>query len=334
MRGAWLIALAVLAARPAAADMIVIDLGSDDTLTVPVAPGPLRIFIRNRLPRMNYDVVVRREIIPVDPFPRVDLSGLASGGDCAAVLSLVGEIEKSPDERKVAEVTAKIRDQMGTAQCTAAELKTVEEGLARTESEVGTYPVSAGEQLTIAVTRGDGKKKWTRVASAGARGVWHTSYGAATVPDRDERFFVRSKDNGKFEIVREQDRDSLKVIPSVFFTWLPASRQLHDLSWGPTAGLGVKADRPAVFAGWTFTYNWNLGFTLGGGLVSESRLSGRYTADPPQELAQTVGDDQLHARLYRVRWMAAVTFRFGSNPLEGGTPAAPPEKKPEKKPEK
>ena len=330
MKGGWLIVFAVLTVRTAAADVIVIDLGSDDTLTVPVAPGPLRVLIRNRLPRMNYDIVVRREVIPIADLPKVGAAALA-GGDCSGVMTLVRDIEGAPDEKKIAEVTAAIRAEMGHAKCTDEEIKLVNEGLARTESEVGTYPVSAGEQLTITVTRGDGKKKWTRVASAGARGVWHTTYGAATVPDGDERFFVQTKANGKFEVVAERDREGLKVIPTVFFTWLPASRQLRNWSWGPTAGLGVKSDRPAVFAGWTFTYNWNLGFTVGAGVVSETRLSGRYKADPAQELAQTVADDALHTHVYRPRWMVAVTFRFGSNPFDGTTPAAPPEKAPEKK---
>lgn len=331
MRGAWLMAVVVLAARPAMADLLVVDLGVDDTLTFPVAPGAVRVRIHNRLTGMNYNVTVRREAIPIDPLPRVDLSRLAGGGDCGPVLSLVKDIEGAADEKKVAEITAKIRAEVGGAHCSPEEVQAIEAGLARAESEVGTFDLRAGEQLTIVVARGDGKKTWTRVATAGARGRWEVSYGAAMFPDRDEVFFARAKGDSKYEVAQEEHRDGYKVAPAIFFTWLPASRQLRNWSWGPTAGLGVKSDRPTVFAGWSVTYNWNLSLIVGAGLVSESRLNGRYKADPPQELTENLTADQLNQKVYQLRWMAAVVFRFGSNPFEGGSTAATPEKKDKKK---
>jgi hypothetical protein len=322
MRVAALLTIAMVAVAPAlCADEVVVDLAAEETSTVPVVAGPLHVRIVNRLPRMDYRVSVRREVIPIPPFGPTPVGRFATVSDCTGVLKLLDELEKAADEKKVGELVARIRAERGGVTCTTAELAEIQAGLARTEADGGVFDIRPGEQITIVVSRKDGTKSWTRVATTGPRGVWLTTYGASIAPDRDERFFARAKGNGKFEVAKEERAESVKVIPSVFFTWLPASRQLRDWSWGPTAGLGVSDDRPVVFAGWGATYNWNLGLVAGAALVQETRLSGRYRLDPAQELAEAVPDSQLNGKVYRVRWLAAITFRFGSNPFTS-TPAA------------
>ena len=131
---------------------------------------------------------------------------------------------------------------------------------------------------------------------------------------RSEEFF-----HDKWLGMVQTESDGLKTIPAVFFSWLPRSRQGSDWALSPSAGLGVKGDRPAVFLGANLTYNWNLAVAAGAVLLQETRLNGKYTeTQPPQTIAENLSDDQLHSKTFRVRWFAAVTFRFGSNPFGGG----------------
>ena len=75
------------------------------------------------------------------------------------------------------------------------------------------------------------------------------------------------------------------------------------------------------------TYNWNLAVAAGAVLLQEMRLNGKYAnTEPPQTISENLGEDQLLSKTYRIRWFAAVTFRFGSNPF-GGSQGSGGEKK-------
>ena len=133
------------------------------------------------------------------------------------------------------------------------------------------------------------------------------------MPNKDEKYFTAGAGD-KFTITAESRRGGLKPLPAVFFTWLPRSGQDKNLVVGPTAGFGLEGgNRPAAFGRLGFTYNWNLGFVAGVGVVPERRLTGRYTAG--QVVAMDLSSDQLHSDVVEVRWMFAFTYRFGSNPF-------------------
>lgn len=107
--------------------------------------------------------------------------------------------------------------------------------------------------------------------------------------------------------------NDLKLVPSVFFSWLPASRQNSDWSASFSAGLGVKQDTPAVLAGLSVTYNWNIGIFLGAMIAQETRLLGKYTVG--QAITEDLTNEQLTQKVYGPRPVVAVTFRFWSNPF-------------------
>jgi hypothetical protein len=65
-----------------------------------------------------------------------------------------------------------------------------------------------------------------------------------------------------------------------------------------------------------FTYNWNINLTAGLAVIQESRLNGKYSVN--QEIADNLTPDQLQKTVFRPSWFVGATFRFWSNPFEGG----------------
>lgn len=326
---------AVPGASFAVAQSVIIDveLGQDPDAgqSALVANGAsVQFRVVNRLPTIDYSLSVRREVIPIPP---LDGKGgvLAAGTDCPELIQEADDIKNLPDEIAVKRVVAKLRAQLG--KCSKESQAHIQARIDETLYVLpGTFLVSAGEQLIATISRSSPSiRRWTVTVSAGERGRWLTTYGAGFVENGEERFYTRANAAGKFVVTPERiDENGLKPIPGMFFSWLPASRAIRNWSFSPSAGVGVKADRPAVFVGGSVMYNWNLGLVAGVAVSPESRLGGRYEAG--QELDETVAESALHRTSYRARPMLAVVFRFGANPF---TPAAPagPAKEAEKKTE-
>lgn len=143
------------------------------------------------------------------------------------------------------------------------------------------------------------------------------------MPDRDDRFFLKTLEGGKFGISAVREGKNTLRIPVVFFHWISSKQKRGDWSFSPTAGLGVTDDRPAVFAGAGITYNQNLSLMLGVGGAGRRVLNGKYTEG--QQLSESLTDDQLHERVFRPSPMVALAFRFGANPFAtADAPATPP----------
>ena len=116
----------------------------------------------------------------------------------------------------------------------------------------GAWVLQAGEELVVSVTRTQGRtKKWELVLTTGPRGKWMTTYGFATYANRDLKFFAQSNGAGTFTVTPEAAPDTwdLKLVPSIFFTWLPSAKENKDFSLGLSGGLGVKDDAPVVCEG-------------------------------------------------------------------------------------
>jgi hypothetical protein len=65
-------------------------------------------------------------------------------------------------------------------------------------------------------------------------------------------------------------------------------------------------------------------------IVPETRLTGR---DQENDVVmENLASDALQVTVPRARFLAALTFRFGSNPFSGSTPDKPAAKTSEKKP--
>jgi hypothetical protein len=330
-RGRTLFLLLVLAAAPlAAADTLTLDLAKQapgSSVTVPAGASPaIQFRIVSRLPEAAYSYSLEETIAEIPPFPPVTAGFRARDMACEALFEKSKSLPAASDEDAVAALVDEIEKALAAKECTDPQfVGAIQVNLARTRFDVpGVYQVGPGRTLTLTVSReagGDKKLSWVLIVSGGERGKWLVTYGVAVAPDEDERYYTSPTSDGKFAILPETPSDGLKAIPAVFFSWLPRSHQTRDWSVSPSAGLGVKDDRPAVFLGASLTYNWNLAVAAGAVLVQETRLNGKYQAtDPPQVVAENLSEDQLLSKTYRVRWFAAVTFRFGSNPFGSSQP--------------
>jgi hypothetical protein len=321
-------------AHAAKADEVVIDLGRQATDTpakVPARPGDVvTIMLKNRIPDQRYLVTVERRVIDIPALqsPLAAPTGRTDG--CQPLRVQAAQLSKpeTDDETKVADLVEALERALERGDCKDPDaLTAIGSAIAMTLGPApGAYGLKGGEELDIVVTRTrSGKtKKWETIVSTGPRGKWLTTYGFATIPNRDRKFFAKSDGNAKFLITPEEKPDDLKLVPSAFFIWLPTARQLSNWSPGLSGGLGVKQDNPAVFLGASLTHNWNLSVVAGLAVAKQARLNGRYV--PNQEISDGLSDDQLNDRVFRATWMAALTYRFGSNPFadSGGSGSPKP----------
>lgn len=327
-------------AHRAKADQVVIDLGRQPTDTpakVPARGGDVvTVMLTNRLPHQSYLLTVERRVIDVPQllWPIRDSGPTGAEADCSALLTQADSLQKAEDETVVADTVEALDRALERGDCKDPQALTkITSAIAMTLGPTpGAYALKGGEELDITVTRTrDGKtKKWRTIVSTGPRGRWLTSYGFATVPSKDQKLFAKSEGNGKFLITPEQRPRDLKLIPSAFFTWLPSSRQLSNWSPGLAAGLGVTQDSPAVFLGASLMHNWNLCVVAGLSVAQHARPNGKYVMD--QELSESLSSDQLNDRAHRATWMAALTYRFGSNPFANSDQRFPPKATPSPSP--
>jgi hypothetical protein len=314
----------------------VLDLGRqppDASAKVSVPAGePLSVLIRNRIPAQDYVVSTVRRAIEIPAFPAIGGVGPAGAPGCQELQDEARKLSTQDDESSVANIVDGIEAALEAGLCADPDaLATINLALSRTVTMVpGTWVLRGGEELVVTVTRTrQGKtKKWELVLSTGPRGKWLTTYGFATYPNRDQEFFAKSDGAGKFVVTPETEPDTwdLKLVPSIFLTWLPSAKETSDFSFGLSGGLGVKDDAPVVFIGGSVLYNWNLSLVAGLGLAHQWRLKGQYSEE--QVLSDNLTQDQLNEKVFRPTWMAAVTFRFGSSPFGdsktgGGSPASP-----------
>jgi len=332
-------------AHPGRGDQVVIDLGRQATGTparIPARPGEVvTIMLKNRIRDQGYVVMVERRVIDIpalQALENIGPTGRMSG--CQTLLGDAANLSIADDETKVADIVEALDRALERGDCNDPQsLTAISSAIAMTLGPIpGAYRLQAGEELDVTVTRAtQGKtKKWETIVSTGARGRWLTTYGFATIPNKDQQFFAKSQGSGKFVVTPEQKPTDLKLIPSAFFIWLPTSRQLSNWSPGLSGGLGVKQDNPAVFLGASLTHNWNLSVVAGLSVTKHAKLNGKYLAN--QEISDSLSEDQLNDRVYRATWMAALTYRFGSNPFadSGGrsspkpspSPSATPSPKP------
>jgi len=334
LRGLVLTAPLVLCGHLSFGDVLTVDLARQapgSAVTLPAGAFPeISIRIINRAPTLAYSISVEDSIVLIPQLTMPPPGAAQATRACQDLLDLADLLWKAADEQEVSKRVAGI--QAGIDQCQdPALLLVVRARVASTTLDVPrVHRVLPGHQLTITVSRPSGNKTltWVTIVKGEDRGMWLTTYGATVTDNGDERFYVQEA-NGRFTITPEAKATGVKVIPSVFFTWLPRAHQAQDFSWGLTGGLGIEDDAPAFFVGGGLTYNWNLGIVAGVSLVKETRLNGKYTSG--QELSQSLSEDQLLKTVFQPRLFVGVTFRFGSNPFgsKGSTTnaAAPAAKK-------
>lgn len=306
-----------------------LDLALSNAQTLPASGADVRLRVVNRMPGKDYEIAVVDRVMETDAFVLNAQNRAVAGSPCADLLKAAQTLQSSApaggpkDEADVGRRVHQIDASLAAGDCAdAAVVQSIQMEVSKSRLDVpGVYRVVAGHEVVLTVTRNDAGKTltWTLIIQGASRGKWLITYGLAFVPDKDTLYFTKAAGDKQFTITRQSDRDEVKPLPAVFFTWLPRSRQDRNFSCGPTAGFGLEGgSRPAAFLGLGVTFNWNLGLLMGGAIVPEKRLNGRYTEG--QLVTENLSDDALHQTVASARWMAALTFRFGSNPFVDSTP--------------
>ena len=310
-----------------AQNTVVIDLGLQGSGTVTLSARPNETYsvkILNQIPGQPYSVSLLTEIIGIEPLPepneKIEVAS-SSNNPCQEPLRQARTLRAQTAESAVALIVREVRATLdeGTPCRNPEELYEILGLLAATEYTVAsTFSVGLGEQVTITVSRSRPSdtttRTWRTVLRGASRGTWITMFGTSIVKNNDELFFSKAGEDGKFIITPQRGQHDLKIIPSVYFAWVPRAAQLKNWSFGPTAGFGLS--NAAVFAGGAATYNQNLGFIFGASVYQQQRLSGQYVAG--QILSESLSEDQLARKVLRAGWTFGITWRFGSNPFSSG----------------
>jgi len=294
-----------------------------------VAPGRIQVVVFHRLPGRQYSVELVRTNIPQAPLPLpsgINIpAGAAADPECLKLKAAFDAIGTPSDEAAVGEAATAIAAMLRTSNCQGPVRKGVEDALAKYDNRLAQpeYDLAMGQELRITVTRlspnGAPEKTWTTVLTTGPRGEWMTTYGLSFVAIRDDLFFTKAGENEGEFVITKQRKDAtsaIKYLPSVLFSWMPASRQNKDLAISPTAGFAISNDTFGVLGGATVTYNANLGFTAGVAVSRQRRLIGSFEEN--QVVKENLTEDALHHNVLKAAAFVAVTFRFGSNPFKSG----------------
>lgn len=310
------------AAFPQTAQEIVLDLAlqAPGTHTETIDANERFFIVVKNHTNAEYDIKVDRELPDLDPLPLL-AAGDPQATDCELLVETFDAARRaSASEAQVALEAAKAR--ASATACSAIERDALEKFIVEvTTANFGPYGLASGEKLKFAISRGSGdaQKTWILEVSTPRPGRWRMLYGFNFVPNEDEHYFLRARDDGKFDIVKEREDNDLAFVPTIFASWLSRTQQIRGWGWGLSAGLGFETDQPVVFAGPTFTYRENVSINLGLVMQQPQRLNPR--VDLAQPVDGTTTEDQLHRRDgYRPNWFIGIGFRFNDNPFKAQAP--------------
>lgn len=341
-----LIASTLLSPLTASAQLGTLNL-VEEGRTISVDAGRLPVVtVINRIPEKVYTRTLLKETQPIPPIrlpsdfkPMLMPEG---ANPCAKAEQLfrnwLKTLRGASDEKQVAAAVAEsatVREEIEESQPTvcAVTIGAQFERALRTTTmtlDLSGYVLAAGEQLTITISRADPApaKTWTFVLLAPKAGQWLTTWGFTFGQDRDQRYYLTPGDGGTFTVTAEEKhgKGDLRLIPSVFFHWLPRKDENANWSVSPlTAGLGISKDAPAVMVGMSLTRRQNVSIIGGGMLARAMRLDGVYKNR--QVLTENLTTDKLHDTTYRAGLFISLAIRFDRNPFGGGEPATPEEGK-------
>lgn len=187
---------------------------------------------------------------------------------CSDLDELIKEIGKAETEKIVKSKKKSLQKKLNEEPDTSC-IEFVKEAKGIIEVTILTIPnnlIVEGEYLELFISREgtDGKKvSWIFTFDAGKKGEWISSYGFsfATHSFSNERAYFLAQQGDEFVITEEQDRKNLNFIPSIMFSYLKNNNQAWKFSL--TGGLGIDTNKPTVFLGGSFFFNYNLGLTFG-----------------------------------------------------------------------
>lgn len=309
---------------------VVIDLAEQQeggTLVRPLAVRDevtLSVQIINTVPRGIYDVVLQIDQVGMAPIT-LDRGTTTAMRDGTNTLSnyygtALGRLDTARSEMSLPALRKEIESQL----CIVGGIGALADSLNRLTSYrvPGTVTVRPGERLLVLVRRrgaaaGERDRTWTSIFTTGPRGRWLVSLGFGfpiLLSEEKEYYTVRDTTND-FIIHKKEGDQSIKVIPALFFHWLPRGGEQSEWSWSMVGGLGFDMRNAVVFLGLSITYNENITIALGGVAHRLRQLNGKYSEGG--RIREDLDDEQLHEEVYRVNPFVGLSFRFGENLLTG-----------------
>jgi hypothetical protein len=324
---------ALLSAMPARAlipaTSIVIDLAEQQEGTTVVRPLALRdeatvsVLIVNTVPRGVYDVVLQIDQVGMAPITLDRGATTALRDGTGAISNFYGTTMSRLDTvREEASLPAMRRAIESQLMVTAGD-RLLYDSIGRLTSYriPGSATLRPGERLVVLVRRksiaGEAARTWTSIFTTGLRGRWLVSlgFGFPVLLNRENEYFTVRDTTDGFVIHKKGGDQSIKVIPAVFFHWLPRGSEGTEWSWSMMGGLGFDMRNAVVFLGCSITYNENITIAAGGVAHRLRQLNGKYREGGT--IREDLDDEQLHEEVYRVNPFVGLSFRFSNNPFAG-----------------
>jgi len=322
--------------KPLVLDLAEIDPGQKKS--VPGNKSYDYIIIKNNIINKGYSIKISKESQPIDPLPPPDLSGSSSikitEVDSCNLLNRTylrlaelfnpdntNEIIKT--EKEVSLRADSLQQELNRKNCTDPKLIGDAQELIRkcqSQRKINeSINIEEGDIVTIIVSRDD--KIWTWEFVGEPIGKWVLSYGFGFCSSALEArtYHIKQLNDTSFQIQKSKKPGvlDLSYIPSIFYSFLPASRYKSNFNWSITAGLGFDLSAPVVFFGGGFMFHQNIGINVGLALQQQSRLKPQYSEN--EILKVSLEKDQLHDKIYRPNAFISINFRFSENPFKSSS---------------
>jgi hypothetical protein len=312
------LAAAVVVSAPAIARaQIVLDLAQvspGKPITLTVAPGKLSAVLVNALPGRPYSqsIEIQSTVIPPLAVP----NPVKTNATCEdpGIATWKTGVENAKSEIEIRTLMGKIPP-TNDLKCT----EVIAETVATTRRPLDNLPtIASGQQVTISIERDLPQPATYQFVLKVPAGGWLTTYGLAFAMNRDRRYYVSADQGAATGTVAESSSSSgLKLIPAIFFSWMPWD--VGSRTWVPglTGGLGATSDNVALFGGFSVNYHQNLQITLGVAAAQFTRLADKYSGTT--KVDANLSSDALHQKVFLPTFFVSGTFGFGSNPFGGSS---------------
>jgi hypothetical protein len=264
------------------------DLSDDiaDSISIPVN-SKLLIHVVNLAPGNDYDFSYEQYTTDPEPINTAGSFKQAANQPQQPLgvnfIAAGRSLENERDETRVPGLVDALRIRLSgldpTVAVQKAEIDTINALISKTRRDFALDVTLAAKQGIIFTVRRSAQpnspRVWRRDFHVGGRGNFVSNYVFGFAPNGDERYFS-SPDAGKFKITEEVRRNKIGSVPLVLFSWIPTSKGNEPHVHSVAAGLGYDLSNLVVATGYIYTYNRNLGFTVGLLAQQQRRLKGKY----------------------------------------------------------
>ncbi len=306
----------------------------DTLIETNISPGYIHIELFNQIPEAGYLVNFKEHRVINEPFdleivPEISIDSsmffLPPPAPVCTNDSLITAnlaMSKVDEESKVPSLLAKmntaLKDTMSnctTEVATALRLKTATRNQTKKVTIKNNYDTF---MIVERITEDGDRKRWIVKFESERKGEWRTMYGfnfSWNQAFERESYFSQQTDT-VFTVTKADNNEILSYLPTVFFVWQPykGNTKIPGLVPGFMAGIGIEDNNPAITTGLILTIRDNVGITIGATIHQQQFLRGQYSEG--QIIKESLTEDQLHEKTYRINPSFSVAFRFNTSPFK------------------